>query len=70
MRTGAALAVTPLFLTIVGINILSGGVFLNYMPDMAAGTIAVIIGMRVLFGAIAFKFHNDIAACRRKRIVK
>ena len=40
------------------------------MPAMAAGTISAIIGMRVLSGAIAFKVHNDIAACRRERIVK
>lgn len=57
------------FLTIVGINIFSGGAFLNYMPGVAAGVIAVIICMGVLFGVVAFKFHNDIAAGRRERIV-
>lgn len=40
------------------------------MPGMAANTVAFIIGTRVLFGAIASKFHSDIAACRRERIVK
>ena len=39
------------------------------MPGVAAGVIAVIIGMGVAFGFVAFKFHNDIAAGRRERMV-
>lgn len=69
MRIGAALAVTLPFLTMVGINIFSGGAFLNYMPGVATGVIAVIIGMGVGFGLVAFMFHNDIAAGRRERMV-
>lgn len=70
MRIGAALAVTLPFLTIASINIFSGGAFLNYVPGVATSVIAVIIGMGVVFGLVVFKFHNDIAAGRRERIVR
>jgi dihydrodipicolinate synthase/N-acetylneuraminate lyase len=69
IRIGAVLAATLPLLTIAGVNIFSGGAFLNYVPGMAVGILAVIIGMGVLFGAIAVKFHNDIAAGRHERIV-
>jgi hypothetical protein len=67
IRAGAVLAVTLPLLTIAGINIISGGAFLNYIPGMTAGILAVVIGMGMLFGAIAIK--NDIAAGRRERTV-
>lgn len=40
---------------------------MNYIPGMTAGILAVVIGMGMLFGAIAIK--NDIAAGRRERTV-
>jgi hypothetical protein len=68
IRIGAVLAVTLPLLTIAGINVFSGGAFMGTMPGMFAGIIAVIIGMGVLFGAIAFKFHQDIASGNPDRI--
>ncbi len=69
IRIGAVLAVTLPLLTIAGINVFSGGAFMGAMPGMFAGVVAVIIGMGVLFGAIAFKFHQDIEAGNYERIV-
>lgn len=69
IRIGAVLAVTLPLLTIAGINVFSGGAFMGAVPDMFVGVVAVIIGMGVLFGAIAFKFHQDIAAGNHERIV-
>lgn len=66
---GAVLAMTLPLLTIVGVNFFSGGAFLGAMQGMFAGVIAVIIGIGVLFGAIAFKFHQDIAGGNHERIV-
>lgn len=69
IRIGAVLAVTLPLLTIAGVNVFSGGAFMGAMPGMFAGVVAIIIGMGVLFGAIAFKFHQDIAGGNYDRIV-
>lgn len=69
IKIGAALAVILPFLSLVGINIFSGGAFLSSIPGMFVGVLAIVIGIGVLLGAIAFKFHQDIAAGNWDRIV-
>lgn len=69
IRIGAVLAVALPFLTLLGINVFSGGAFFGSMPGMFAGIIVVIIGIGMLFGVLTYKFQQDIAAGNSSRII-
>ncbi|WP_415282241.1 zinc ribbon domain-containing protein [Candidatus Nitrososphaera sp. FF02] len=68
IKIGAVLAATLPFLTLLGINVFSGGAFFGSMPGMFAGIIVAVIGIGMMFGVVTYKFYQDIRAGNHNRI--